>query len=379
MLRGLAIALVFTFHADAFLGMPFRNRVGTYPWLPLALVCAGHTGVTLFFVLSAFLLSLPFLAEAYGGKPVSRREFYVRRALRILPLFYTVVLVATVLTSRTAFDLLRAIPVLAFLGTKPGLTSPMPPWDGVWWSLDTEVQFYAILPVVALAFGRSGRVTLGILAVYALVWMSVVLGVMAPTLNPAFRSLSIIGRGPLFVLGMLAAWVYYRHGHALRARLAACWWLAAGGADLALFLVLAALAAFLRWKLQRGSAIGSPRELIGLVPDGLLWSAVVIMVLILPLRAKALYLNRFLRWLGVISYSIYLVHLPLIRVSLGVMRTWVPQMGVWWSPMASTWFVCVTLACLGYSSLTYRFIEVPFLRRKARVASTGSPAAARAA
>ena len=196
------------------------------------------------------------------------------------------------------------------------------------------MQFYAILPVVALAFGRSGRVTLGILAVYALVWMSVVLGVMAPTLNPAFRSLSIIGRGPLFVLGMLAAWVYYRHGHALGARLAACWWLAAGGADLALFLVLAALAAFLRWKLQRGSAIGSPRELIGLVPDGLLWSAVVIMVLILPLRAKALYLNRFLRWLGVISYSIYLVHLPLIRVSLGVMRTWVPQMGVWWSPMA---------------------------------------------
>ena len=107
MLRGLAIALVFTFHADAFLGMPFRNRVRTYPWLPLALVCAGHTGVTLFFVLSAFLLSLPFLAEAYGGKPVSRREFYVRRALRILPLFYTVVLVATVLTSRTAFDLSR--------------------------------------------------------------------------------------------------------------------------------------------------------------------------------------------------------------------------------------------------------------------------------
>jgi len=327
MLRGLAIVLVVTFHADAFLGIPFRNRVGSNPWLPLIFIWAGHTGVTLFFVLSAFLLSLTFFAEAYGGAPVLRRQFYVRRALRILPLFYTAVLVATVLTSRTSHDLLRAIPVLAFLGAKPGLTSPMPPYDGVWWSLFTELEFYAVLPLVALAFGRAGRVTLGILALYALVWMSLALGLVAPAMNPQFRSLSIIGRGPLFVSGMLAAWVYHKHGNTLRARLATSHWLCADGADLTLILVLAVLAAFLRWKMQSATPVGSPRELFGLVPDGLLWSAVVIIVLLFPLRAKALYSNRFLRWLGVISHSIYLVHLPVIRVSLDLMRRWMPQMG----------------------------------------------------
>jgi peptidoglycan/LPS O-acetylase OafA/YrhL len=207
-------------------------------------------------------------------------------------------------------------------------------------------------------------------------WTSVVLGVAAPTLNPALRSLSIIGRGPAFVLGMLAAWVYDRHGNTLRIRLAASRWLSAGGSDLMLLLVLAALAAVLRWKLQFPTALWSPTELIELVPDGFLWSAVLIILLLFPLRGKALFSNRFLRWLGVISYSIYLVHVPLIRFSLAAARRWVPEMGISWSPIASVWFVCVTLVCLGISSLTYRLIEQPFLERKARVASTRFPVAA---
>jgi len=153
----------------------------------------------------------------------------------------------------------------------------------------------------------------------------------------------------------------------------------AGGADVALLLVLAALGAFLRWKMQRAIPIGSPMELIGLVPDGFLWSAVVIIVLLFPLRGRALYSNRFLRWLGVISYSIYLVHLPLILISLDDLRRWMPEIGFSWTPIASAWFLCMTLACLGISSLTYRFIERPFLERKARVTSASSPATVRAA
>jgi peptidoglycan/LPS O-acetylase OafA/YrhL len=86
-LRGLAIALVFVFHADRALLFSVRTRDGAESPLALLYVWAGHTGVTLFFVLSAFLLSLPFLDEAYGGRTVSRRQFYERRALRILPLY----------------------------------------------------------------------------------------------------------------------------------------------------------------------------------------------------------------------------------------------------------------------------------------------------
>src|SRR5215475_5521828 len=114
-LRGLAILLVFVFHADGVLLAPFRSHVGAQSPLPLAFVWAGHSGVTLFFVLSAFLLSLPFLDEANGGRPVSRPHFYERRALRILPLYVAVVVVGTILTSRTLADLWRGLPYLAFL------------------------------------------------------------------------------------------------------------------------------------------------------------------------------------------------------------------------------------------------------------------------
>jgi peptidoglycan/LPS O-acetylase OafA/YrhL len=65
---------VVTFHADGLILMPFGNRIGSWPFPPLSFIWGGHTGVTLFFVLSAFLLALPFLEEADGGKPVSWRS-----------------------------------------------------------------------------------------------------------------------------------------------------------------------------------------------------------------------------------------------------------------------------------------------------------------
>src|SRR5262249_19685971 len=245
-LRGLAILLVFVFHADGVLLAPFRSHVGAQSPLPLAFVWAGHSGVTLFFVLSAFLLSLPFFDEANGGPPVSRRHFYERRALRILPLYVAVVVVGTILTSRALTDLWRGLPYLAFLESKPNLPTPMPPFSDVWWSLATEVQFYALLPLVALAFGRSRRITLALVAAYAVAYAALALGVVVH-LEPWLRSQSVVGRGPLFLFGILAAWLYRRHGEAVRAQLAANRWLAAGGADLLLVIVFLALALLLRW------------------------------------------------------------------------------------------------------------------------------------
>src|SRR5262249_43687782 len=66
--RGIAVLLVFTFHVDSFARFPY-SVVQSTP-LSLAFVRAGFTGVDLFFVLSGFLLSLPFLADAAGGRRV---------------------------------------------------------------------------------------------------------------------------------------------------------------------------------------------------------------------------------------------------------------------------------------------------------------------
>jgi peptidoglycan/LPS O-acetylase OafA/YrhL len=378
-LRGLAIALVFVFHADGSLLFPVRNRVGLQSPLPLLYVWAGHTGVTLFFVLSAFLLSLPFLDEAYGGRPVSRWQFYVRRALRILPAYWVAVVVATILTSHTLGDLWRGLPYLAFLQSKPNLPTPMRPYSGVWWSLATEVQFYVLLPLIALAFGRSRRVTLALLAGYTIAYLAIATGRVLPGLEPWLRAQSVVGRGPLFLCGILAAWFYRRYGDAVRTRLAASRLLAAGGADLILAVVLVALAFLLRWVNRSGFfPIEQTQWYVWHVPEGVLWTAVVLILLLAPLRLKAVFSNRILALLGVLSYSIYLLHQPLLYYSVGIARREFPAMAAW-GPSAVLWFTAMTAICVGLASLTYRWIERPFLIRKARIDGVARAAEARAA
>lgn len=369
-LRGIAILLVVVFHADSAVLFPFRNRIGTWPSLPLGYVYAGHTGVTLFFVLSGFLLSLPFLAAAYGGRPVSRRRFYERRALRILPLYYAAVVAASLLTATTVGDVLRGVPYLLFLESLPSATVPMPPWSGVWWSLATEAQFYVVLPVVALAFGRSPATTLGLVGLYAVVWGALASSRLLPDLDAAVRSQSLLGRGPVFLAGIAAAWLWFRHGDALRTRLARSRVLSAGGGDLVLVALFVALGVLLQWASFHGPMpLDASRRFVWHVPEGVLWTLVLLVLLLVPLRTKALFSNRFLAWLGVLSYSIYVLHMPVIYHSLRAWRTLMPGPAAW-SVAMGAWFALAMLLCLGLSMLTYRWIERPFLVRKARLGTS---------
>src|SRR5262245_18781866 len=376
-LRGLAIVLVFVFHADGSLVFPFVTRAGSWPSPALAYIQSGHTGVTLFFILSGFLLSLPFLEEAYGGRRVSRSRFYARRALRILPLYYAAVVVGTLITSRTAADLWRGVPYLFFVESKHGLTTPIPPFSDVWWSLATEVQFYAVLPLIALTFGWPLRRTLLLLAAYGGAYAAVASGWLVPRLEPWFRAQSLLGRGPLFLLGILAAWLWSRHGEALRGRLAATRWLAIGGADVLLFAVVAALGCLLQWATFRGfMALEVTPEHVWHLLEGVAWTAVLLMVLLLPLRARALVSNPVLARLGVLSYSIYVLHRPVLEYTLSLWRRLLPQTPLGWDALAGSWFVLTTALCLGLASLTYRLIERPFLVRKERLDAGAAPAEA---
>jgi peptidoglycan/LPS O-acetylase OafA/YrhL len=379
-LRGIAIVLVVAFHADSVIGFPFRNRVGGWPSPQLAFIHAGHSGVTLFFVLSAFLLALPFLEATYGGRPVSWQTFYRRRALRILPLYYVAVVAGTVLTSRSLAQLWRGLPYLLFLESRGSLVTPMPPWSGVWWSLATEAQFYILLPLVALAFGRSRRLTLGLLTLYAVGYVALARGVILP-MEPWFRAQSVIGRGPIFLCGIGAAWLWLRHGEGLRRRLAATRWLSAGGGDVLLLLVLLALGLLLRWATFHGFMVLEPTpSFVWHVPEGVLWTLVLLIVLVVPLRSKALLSNRVFARLGVLSYSIYILHMPVFHYTIWPWRIAFPRAGSLWTANTATWCVLATGLCVGLAIVTYRWVERPFLVRKARLGEGASPAAhARAA
>ena len=105
-LRGIAMCLVFAIHAEGIVRWAYTVPPDTSFWW--SFIYGGHTAPTLFFVLSAFLLSRPFLAELRGGRRVNIENYFARRALRIMPLYVVAVLVAIVCTSATTTQALHA-------------------------------------------------------------------------------------------------------------------------------------------------------------------------------------------------------------------------------------------------------------------------------
>jgi peptidoglycan/LPS O-acetylase OafA/YrhL len=356
-LRGIAVMLVVAFHTDAF--VRFGQRPPSLSPL-MGFVRAGHTGVDLFFLLSGFLLSGPFL----GPKAVDLRAYFARRALRILPLYWTAVVVATVLTAAQVRDLLHAIPYLVFLNSFPDTYTPMNPYSGVWWSLATEVQFYFLLPLLPLVVRSPSGRRIGalLLVLYALAYVAVVFQFVNLGSVNGYLALmcSVFGRGPLFLWGILAAAIHRRHGGALTRWLARVPLLRNGGADVILVAILVAMAFFYRWLVDLGDPNIQGMYQPWHIANGALWAAVVLILLVAPLRLKPLFSNAMLGGLGVLSYSIYMIHAPF-------MLRWVVGLGaIGWSPRTGAIVAALASACVALSALSYRVIERPFLVRKAR-------------
>lgn len=371
-LRGIAILLVYLHHIDGIVAPAALGARESIPFLMWAFVTAGHTGVSLFFVLSAFLLSLPFLKEATGGRHLSRSEFYKRRALRILPLYYTAVIVGSIMTARGWADTLRGLPYFLFLNSVDGLTTSLAPFSNVWWSLATEIQFYLLLPFMPLFLRsrRGRRIGAGALLLFACAYAAFVgqwfhMSTFGRQMSLSF---SVFGRGPAFLLGIAAAWIYLRFGVRVRQWLGEVRWIRAGGADLVLLATWLAMALLLRWLTLLGywQAEGRPLH-IWHVAEGFLWTAIVLQLLLSPLRTKRLFTNRGLARLGTLSYSIYILHVPMILFSINYLRRWYPAWFRGWDETTVVLVAAMSVGCLALSELTYRNIERPFLVRKAKL------------
>lgn len=133
----------------------------------------GELGVILFFVLSGFLITYLLLEEEKRTKTITVRNFYIRRILRIWPLYFLIVILAlAVLPNVPLFvlpeydratiyeDLLAKIFLYVFF--LPNLVSPLfgvVPYASLLWSIGTEEQFYLIWPPI-LKFIKNYRLHL---------------------------------------------------------------------------------------------------------------------------------------------------------------------------------------------------------------------------
>jgi peptidoglycan/LPS O-acetylase OafA/YrhL len=150
-LRALAVLAVIVYHANP-------------SWLP-----GGFLGVEVFFVISGYLITLLLVAEEERTGAISLRDFWARRARRLLPALFTMMVLLIMWTSIRERDSLGALRGDVVAGALYGSN-----WFQVWvgagytavndfaplrhlWSLAVEEQFYVLWPVIMLVILRLGR------------------------------------------------------------------------------------------------------------------------------------------------------------------------------------------------------------------------------
>src|SRR5262249_7148848 len=103
------------------------------------------------------------------------------------------------------------------------------------------------------------------------------------------------------------------------------------------------------------------------VAEGILWATVLLLLLAAPLRSKRLILNPILGWVGLVSYSLFLIHVPAVTLTLHALRAGYPGHFTTWNVESLAACGTLLVACLLLSALTYWAVERPFLRRKAKL------------
>lgn len=356
-LRGFAALWVMVYHLWALSGTPrpvlTLGVVELDFTLPLSL---GWAGVDIFFVLSAFLLALPF-AEARAGliAPVPLRDYFRRRALRILPAYYMQLLILLALAA--LFGVGRTLSpweFFAHLFVLFHVTSPpVAPLLGVWYTLTPECMYYLVLPLAALWFRPRRWLGLLLLAVVTMLvfraWVDTTFGA-APIGERVNLLAQLPARIDQFMLGSLAAYALVQGGlHAMRR--AREEWIA-----VAALLVVVVLAIWLQREAQaywHGAAIHYAWH-------GLFALAIAVLC-VLAVRGSrvmgALFDNQVLAFLGRISFSLYLWHFPLFQWIAGA--PWAKTLPG--SPALHLLTLGVP-AAIATAWLSWRCVERPFVR-----------------
>ncbi len=165
-------------------GVVFAAHAGLYYVVP------GGFGVTVFFFLSGFLITTLLRMEFDKSSTVSLKNFYVRRALRILPPFYLVLFLASSLTAMGAIEgkleapavLAQALHYANYRIVNHGYGG-LAPGTAVYWSLAVEEHFYLLFPLLYLSLRkrnlspRGQALVLAALCAAILAWRCVLVGV----------------------------------------------------------------------------------------------------------------------------------------------------------------------------------------------------------
>lgn len=333
-LRGVAILIVLASHLTNSGLLPRPGLLG-----------AGKAGVYLFFVLSAFLLTTGLLARPAADLRSGRTwaDYALRRVLRIWPL-YLAVLVASWFLTRHGIGFwpypLTGQELAAHVLLQQG--------KSVLWSIPVEFQFYVWLPAVVVLLAavrgwRAPRLTgtlliAGLTAAAILVW---------PPESVRGNDVRLGPYLPVFLCGVAAGWLHVR---GTRPGSTSAWALVGG---IALVAAVASIPALYSNLASSDFAPGVNHRWF--LFFGLVWAGLLLAVLHGPAWLRRPFETKLLRFFGIVSYSMYLLHMPVVEAfaTLG------------W-PARAVGAPVVVAAVAAVSTLSYLAFERPFQRVRVR-------------
>lgn len=310
----------------------------------------GFLGVDMFFVLSGFLIVTLLLRERDRNGQTSLKAFYARRTLRIMPLYYGVVIGTALLSmlfrpdGETWQSMRHSLPYLLTYTTNWFVVGNL---LDITWSLSAEEQFYLLWPPIQKFVPRPLWVLFGLLVLSQLIHFGLLDATLA-SLGAGPDDLRMLRETTFtpILLGVLLAHMLHsqkgfeRVARVLGHRMAPLW--------LAAALILALV-------FMPGDLRGWPRLTVHVLMVGLLASAVV--------REDHVF-APLLKWpvvvrIGVLSYGMYLLHVFVVHFVERLAQHGLPD---------SFRFPLAVLGTIAVAELSYRFYEAPFLRLKTRFA-----------
>jgi peptidoglycan/LPS O-acetylase OafA/YrhL len=355
-LRFVAFAAVFAHHAlpHAPLNAVARVSPAIAGWIAAA-ARAGGFGVDLFFVISAYLISELLLYEQTARGTIDVRSFYVRRALRIWPLYYAflafAVVVAPLLLPRehlgsrdlAAFTFFGANWACALGGYPQSVAAPL-------WSVSIEEQFYLVWPLILWLVPRAKLKWVAV-AMIVIANVTRVALALSNTRHPGvwcntFARLDPIACGTLTALAL----------HQRRFELAPMQRWLLGGAGVATILVVA-----------RYFDFEGPRWDPMVICPAIAAASVAILLSTLAVDPQRRLLARKpVVYLGRISYGLYVFH----ALGLALGASWITSS----SPIVELGGRAGVALAITFllSAASYRWLEKPFLRLKERFSHVAS-------
>jgi peptidoglycan/LPS O-acetylase OafA/YrhL len=339
-IRAVAVTAVLLYHAD------FR-------WIP-----GGFLGVDVFFVVSGYLITSLLLEERRGSMTNDLRQFWLRRAKRLLPALFTLLVVtctyAALFVPDALYRLRRDVPAALTYSTNWWLIAShqsyfdalgRPPLLRHLWSLAVEEQWYLLWPLVfvtamGLVRDRAERLVIPILvaAIASTVWMAVIFD---PAVDASRAYFGTDTRISGLLLGAAAAmvWSPWRWSHAARRHLPVLD--GVGWTALALLLVV-----MLEWGDDTTALYRGGFFLVAVL------SLVVVAVAVHPgaTTLRTVLALPPLRYLGSRSYGLYLWHWPVFMVMRHQDYPWMDQR------VRVALEFAITLAI---TELSFRLVEMP--------------------